>query len=273
MMWKAPEVIANAPMEIAQGKQWLGILKKAGVSPKELDDTSLGPFLEIQQPNEKFTKKELLNNFDNLAPKIEVLTTGKRDQSKYLNSILTKFNNVRDSISDFSGKDQAVLNNFAGILQKVNAAKTDKELSVLANQTNKIMKQGYGINNALMSDQIPTIRQIPAPIRSIFGDMQELFKTRGAAHAFDKKPSHAGDQVLPGGVNYREYLFKYTPNELRFTEPTYTPGHTFSFSDNVAQNTFVHARISDRTDNFGRKIMFVEEIQSSYVLEQVLVLF
>ena len=262
MMWKAPEVIANAPMEIAQGKQWLGILKKAGVSPKELDDTSLGPFLEIQQPNEKFTKKELLNNFDNLAPKIEVLTTGKRDQSKYLNSILTKFNNVRDSISDFSGKDQAVLNNFAGILQKVNAAKTDKELSVLANQTNKIMKQGYGINNALMSDQIPTIRQIPAPIRSIFGDMQELFKTRGAAHAFDKKPSHAGDQVLPGGVNYREYLFKYTPNELRFTEPTYTPGHTFSFSDNVAQNTFVHARISDRTDNFGRKLLFVEEIQS-----------
>ena len=67
---------------------------------------------------------------------------------------------------------------------------------------------------------------------------------------------------MPGGVNYREYLFKYTPNELRFTEPTYTPGHTFSFSDNVAQNTFVHARISDRTDNFGRKLLFVEEIQS-----------
>ena len=262
MMWKAPEVIANAPMEIAQGKQWLGILKKAGVSPKELDDTSLAPFLEIHEPNTKFTKAQLLKEFDDLAPKIEVLTTGKRDQSKYLNSILTKFNNVRDSISNFSGKDQAVLNSFAGILQKVNAAKTDKELSVLANQTNKIMKQGYGINNALMSDQIPTIRQIPAPIRSIFGDMQELFKTRGAAHAFDKKPSHAGDQVLPGGVNYREYLFKYTPNELRFTEPTYTPGHTFSFSDDVAQNTFVHARISDRTDNFGRKLLFVEEIQS-----------
>jgi len=262
MMWKAPEIIANAPMEIAQGKQWYGILKKAGVSPKELDDTSLGPFLDIQQPNTKFTKKQLLEEFDNLAPKIEVLTTGKRDQGKYLTNILKKFNNVRDSISDFSGKDQAVLNNFAGILQKVNAAKTDKQLSVLANQTNKIMKQSYGIDNALMSDQIPTTRQIPAPIRSIFGDMQELFKTRGAAHAFDKKPSHTGDQTLPGGVNYREYMFKYTPNALRFTEPTYTPGHSFNFSDEVAKNTFVHARISDRTDNFGRKLLFVEEIQS-----------
>ena len=262
IMWKAPEIIANAPMEIAQGKQWLGILKKAGVSPKELDDTSLAPFLEIHEPNTKFTKAQLLKEFDDLAPKIEVLTTGKRDQSKYLNSILTKFNNVRDSISDFSGKDQAVLNSFTGILQKVNAAKTDKELSVLANQTNKIMKQGYGINNALMSNQIPAIRQIPAPIRSIFGDMQELFKTRGAAHAFNKKPSHAGDQVLPGGVNYREYLFKYTPNQFRGDEPRYTPGHTFSFSDDLAQNTFVHARISDRTDNFGRKLLFVEEIQS-----------
>jgi hypothetical protein len=262
IMWKAPEVISNAPMEIAQGKQWLGILKKAGVSPKELDDTSLAPFLEIHEPNTKFTKAQLLKEFDDLVPKIEVLTTGKRDQSKYLKNIVTKFNSVRDSISDFSGKDQGVLNSFAGILQKVNAAKTDKELSVLANQTNKIMKQGYGINNALMSDQIPTIRQIPAPIRSIFGDMQELFKTRGAAHAFDKKPSHAGDQVLPGGVNYREYMFKYTPNQFRGDEPRYTPGHSFSFSDDVAQNTFVHARISDRTDNFGRKLLFVEEIQS-----------
>jgi len=262
MMWKAPEVIANAPMEIAQGKQWLGILKKAGVSPKELDDTSLAPFLEIHEPNTKFTKAQLIKEFDDLAPKIEVLTTGKRDQNKYLTNILTKFNNVRNSISDFSGKDQAVLNSFTGILQKVNAAKTDKELSVLANQTNKIMKQGYGINNALMSNQIPTIRQIPAPIRSIFGDMQELFKTRGAAHAFNKKPSHAGDQVLPGGVNYREYLFKYTPNQFRGDEPRYTPGHSFSFSDDLAQNTFVHARISDRTDNFGRKLLFVEEIQS-----------
>jgi len=262
MIWKAPEIIKNAPMEIAQGKQWNGILKKAGVSPKELDDTSLGPFLEIQHPNTKFTKAQLLEEFDNLAPKIEVLATGNREQGKYLQSILTKFNSVRESISDFSGKDQGVLNSFTGILEKAAGAKTDTQLNVIANQVNKLMKQAYGVDNALMSDQIPAIRQIPAPIRSIFGDMQELFKTRGAAHKFSKRPSHAGDQVLPGGVNYREYMFKYTPNALRFTEPTYTPGHTFDFSDEVAKNAFVHTRISDRTDNFGRKLLFVEEIQS-----------
>ena len=265
MVWKAPEIIKNAPMEIAQGKQWLGILKKAGVSPKELDDTSLAPFLEIHEPNTKFTKKQLLEQFDDLAPKIEVLATGKRDQGKYLQNILTKFKSVRDNIAYTGpehGKMIAVMNNFAGILEKVQGANTDKKLNVLANQINKIMKQAYDIDNALMSDQIPAIRQIPAPIRSIFGDMQELFKTRGAAHAFNKKPSHAGDQVLPGGVNYREYLFKYTPNQFRGDEPRYTPGHSFDFSDDLAQNTFVHARISDRTDNFGRKILFVEEIQS-----------
>jgi hypothetical protein len=263
MVWKSPEIIANAPMEIAQGKQWNGILKKAGVSPKELDDTSLGPFLEIQHPDKKFTKAQLLEEFNNLAPKIEVLATGKRDQGKYLTNILTKFNSVRDSISDFSGKDQSVLNNFAGILEKVAGAKTDTQLNVLANQTNKLMKQAYGINNALISDQIPTTRQIPAPIRSIFGDMQELFKTRGAAHKFDKRPSHASDQVLPGGVNYREYAFTYTPNQLRSTEPIYNPSsHTFGFADDVIKNMFVHTRISDRTDNFGRKLIFVEEIQS-----------
>jgi len=185
MVWKAPEAIKNAPIEIGTGKQWNGVLKKAGVSPKELDDTSLGPFLEIQQPNTKFTKAQLLEEFDNLAPKIEVLATGKREAQKYLQNILTKFNSVRDSISDFSGKDQGVLNSFTGILEKAAGAKTDTQLNVIANQVNKLMKQAYGVDNALMSDQIPTTRQIPAPIRSIFGDMQELLKTRGAKHAFN----------------------------------------------------------------------------------------
>ena len=262
MMWKTPSVIADAPMNVAQGKQWLGILKKAGVSPKELEDTSMGPFLSNIEPNVKFTKQELLNEFDELAPKISVITTGKRDQAKYIKNITDKFNAIRDRIDTFDGKDQQVLNTFAGILQKAVGSTTDKQLNVLANQVNKTLGQAYGMKNALMSESILQNNQIPAPIRSIFGDMQELFKTRGAVHQFNKGPSHAGDQVLPGGVNYREYLFKYNPNYLREMEPKYSPGHSFGFTDDMAQNTFVHARISDRTDNFGRKLMFVEEIQS-----------
>ena len=262
MLWKIPSVIADSPMEVAPGKQWHGILKKAGVSPKELDDTSMGPFLDIQEPNTKFTKQELLDEFDELAPKISVLTTGKRDQEKYVKNITNKFNAIRKRIDTFDGKDQQVLNTFAGILQKAVGSTTDKQLNVLANQINKTLGQAYGMKNALMSKDILTNNQIPAPIRSIFGDMQELFKTRGAVHKFNKGPSHAGDQVLPGVVNYREYLFKYDTNYLREMEPKYSPGHSFSFSDDLAQNTFVHARVSDRTDNFGRKLLFVEEIQS-----------
>tara|TARA_R100001163_G_C5064316_1_gene201888 strand:+ start:117 stop:2864 length:2748 start_codon:yes stop_codon:yes gene_type:complete len=262
MMWKTPSVIADAPMNVAQGKQWLGILKKAGVSPKELEDTSMGPFLNNLEPNSKFTKQELLNEFDELVPKISVIATGKRDQGKYVKNITDKFNAIRDRINTFDGKDQQVLNTFAGILQKAVGSKTDKQLNVLANQVNKTLGQAYGMKNALMSESILQNNQIPAPIRSIFGDMQELFKTRGAVHKFSKGPSHTGDQVLPGGVNYREYLFKYNPNYLREMEPKYSPGHSFGFTDDMAQNTFVHARISDRTDNFGRKLMFIEEIQS-----------
>tara|TARA_X000001388_G_scaffold39374_3_gene27795 strand:- start:301 stop:4020 length:3720 start_codon:yes stop_codon:yes gene_type:complete len=262
MMWKTPSVIADAPMNVAQGKQWLGILKKAGVSPKELEDTSMGPFLNNLEPNSKFTKQELLNEFDELVPKISVIATGKRDQGKYVKNITDKFNAIRDRIDTFDGKDQQVLNTFAGILQKAVGSKTDKQLNVLANQVNKTLGQAYGMKNALMSESILQNNQIPAPIRSIFGDMQELFKTRGAVHKFSKGPSHAGDQILPGGVNYREYLFKYNPNYLREMEPKYSPVHSFGFTDDMAQNTFVHARISDRTDNFGRKLMFVEEIQS-----------
>jgi len=197
MMWKTPSVIADAPMNVAQGKQWLGILKKAGVSPKELEDTSMGPFLNNLEPNSKFTKQELLNEFDELVPKISVIATGKRDQGKYVKNITDKFNAIRDRIDTFDGKDQQVLNTFAGILQKAVGSKTDKQLNVLANQVNKTLGQAYGMKNALMSESILQNNQIPAPIRSIFGDMQELFKTRGAVHKLCWRPSFTWRSKLP----------------------------------------------------------------------------
>ncbi len=261
MVYKTPEVIKNAAMEVAPGKQWLGILKKAGVSPKELDDTSIGPYLSIQAPNKKITKSELMETFDLVSPNFEVIAMGKRDVGKMSKNIIDKFNQVKSNVQ-MSGTDQGVVNNFGAILQNTITATTDKQLSSVTKQLNSLLKRAYGIDNALASNELATNTQIAAPIRSILGDLSELLKTRGASLTYEANPQYSGDQVLPGGNNYRELAFKWTPGSLRKSESGYIPSHSFGLKDERAQGIFVHSRISDRTDNFGRKLLFVEEIQS-----------
>ena len=261
MVYKTPEVIKNAAMEVAQGKQWLGILKKAGVSPKELDDTSIGPYLSIQAPNKKITKSELMETFDLVSPNFEVIAMGKRDAAKMSKNIIDKFNQVKSNVQ-MSGTDQGVVNNFGAILQNTMTAKTDKQLSSVSKQLNSLLKRSYGIDNALSSSDLATNTQIAAPIRSIIGDLSELLKTRGASLTYEANPQYSGDQVLPGGNNYRELAFKWTPGSLRKSESGYIPSHSFGLKNERADGIFVHSRISDRTDNFGRKLLFVEEIQS-----------
>tara|TARA_R110002050_G_scaffold50231_3_gene116158 strand:- start:308 stop:4009 length:3702 start_codon:yes stop_codon:yes gene_type:complete len=261
MVYKTPDVIKNSPMEIAQGKQWLGILKKSGVSPKELDDTSIGPYLSIQAPNKKITKAELMETFDLVSPNFEVIALGKRDAGKMSKNIIDKFNQVKSNVQ-MSGTDQGVVNNFGAILQNTMTATTDKQLSSVSKQLNSLLKRAYGIDSALSSSDLATNTQIAAPIRSILGDLSELLKTRGASLTYESTPKHSGDQVLPGGNNYRELAFKWTPGSLRKSESGYIPSHSFGLKDERAQGIFVHSRLSDRTDNYGRKILFVEEIQS-----------
>ena len=272
MLWKTPTIIKNAPIEIGQGIQWLGLLRKAGVSPKELSDSSMGNFLQYHAPNKKFTKEELLKEFDEVAPKFEVTPFGKIDSVNIFRQTKTKFDQMVKDLYPFSldqikaiGDFKKVLNN---IEKTINRAGSDKafiteqhQIKKHAASLNNVMKEHYGIDDFLTNKGVLTNREVPAPIRSVLGNLQELLRIRGAGHKMESTPKHAGQQTLPGGVNYREFVFRYTPGKLRLEEPTYTPGHTFDLGER-ARGVFVHTRISDRTDNFGRKILFVEEIQS-----------
>jgi len=62
-----------------------------------------------------------------------------------------------------------------------------------------------------------------------------------------------GDYKLDGGENYTELVFE-NPNS-----PT---GFNTSHWGKQAPNYVAHARTTDRTDDLGRKILFVEEVQS-----------
>lgn len=144
-----------------------------------------------------------METFDLVSPNFEVIAMGKRDVGKMSKNIIDKFNQVKSNVQ-MSGTDQGVVNNFGAILQNTMTATTDKQLSSVSKQLNSLLKRAYGIDSALSSSDLATNTQIAAPIRSILGDLSELLKTRGASLTYEANPQYSGDQVLPGGNNYRE---------------------------------------------------------------------
>jgi hypothetical protein len=118
-------------------------------------------------------------------------------------------------------------------------------------------------------------QKFPYELKKILQDISQVTKTRLAG--FDEYyggPQYRGTQTLSGGENYREFVFKYKHprGSLRETEPYMTygqvakkqgaPEHFTSLADRETMGGFMHMRISDRTDEFGRRILHIEEIQA-----------
>jgi hypothetical protein len=78
--------------------------------------------------------------------------------------------------------------------------------------------------------------------------------------AYTSRSQYGGQQTLDGGQNHREFLFSYKPKGPRKNEPVYNYAH--SFGSAKGDNAFMHARVSDRVDEYGNKLLFVEEFQS-----------
>ena len=72
---------------------------------------------------------------------------------------------------------------------------------------------------------------------------------------FKFAPATFEDITAPGGSNYQEILLSVDTNKMR--QNPHTPRH---YSE--VENLMVHIRTKDRVDDEGRKILFVEEIQS-----------
>lgn len=80
---------------------------------------------------------------------------------------------------------------------------------------------------------------------------------------FDAKPvtdvnkptglARYGSYKIEGGENYREVLLTLPKSEKQFTESHFT-----------TPNVLAHVRLTDRTDAEGRKVLFIEEMQSDW---------
>lgn len=274
---KSETEIINAPQEIMTGGQWLGFLKKKGVSPTELDEFGLGNYLTGYQ-NAKVKKADLMEAYSNLKPNITYSINQKEPFQKGLDdfgSFLTKRDGGGgyyhgtssagvEEIRGLNNKPQDIAGDSARV-QLAELFKSSSDNGQVMDQgagvINKVFKQFYGIDNVL-KDGIPEGSKIPFYSKTIV----ERFKRLQSGEGFymsKTQPRHEGAQFLSGGTGYMEIPITYNPNPKgpRANEPKFTEGGGH-FSNPTGNNPVFWMRASERTDEAGRRVLFIEEIQS-----------
>jgi hypothetical protein len=259
MFWKSREEIAEANQSVMSGKQWLAYLKNKGVGDTELKDTSLGYHL-MSTPNDKIKKSELLLEFDEMAPKIEAKVLGWRDTNSLVKDARSFINSVIKSPPVYMDqKSRRIINNIYPEMNRMQEIPTGPQMVRLKEIINKSFKDEFGIDQIIGKGLDPE-KKMPFMAKKLALVFDDILNQKGIQYDVAGKPKHAGDQTMSGGQNYQEILFSYKPGVYRQGEKVFTEGHDFGAQS--PDNMFVWVRFSDRNDEYGRKILFVEEIQS-----------
>jgi hypothetical protein len=263
LFYKSREALIDAPMEKMSADRWLNYLNAKGIKKSELSDTSLGPFLQ-SQGTKTFTKADIIKEFDEISPKLSVLALGQPGSRGILANMVKNLQKVDPKAEDprVGGFLSYLRDSLPGIIreEKINQQALDK----VAANVDQYMQKVFGIKSAL-NEGVALTSPVPFKVREPLINLAAALDRRGVGlkpEDVARRPNYAGQQTLPGGDNYREFLFKYEPGKLRTGEPTYTYAHDFGLTSSQRAGGVVHARVSDRTDEFGRRLMFVEEIQS-----------
>lgn len=82
----------------------------------------------------------------------------------------------------------------------------------------------------------------------------------------DSSPRY-GHFALPNGVNYREVLLTLPERNLDDTDQDGEVNHRSRHWGDVTPNVLAHVRLTDRSDADGKRVLFVEEIQSDWAQE------
>jgi hypothetical protein len=118
----------------------------------------------------------------------------------------------------------------------------------------------FGVKDAL-TEGVP--QRFPFEMKEVLQSLSTALGRRTAGFkTYTRAPQHRGTQMMSGGDNYREFLFKYKPGSLRQKEPEYRYAHDFNLDSADRMGGIVHTRTSDRADQFGRRLLHIEEIQS-----------
>ena len=268
MFWNSREKIINAPSEAMQANQWLdfmkrgkhGILNPRGlpiIKDQELNDTSLAPYLS-QMGKEIISKEKLVKEFDEMAPSFDVLALGDATGARVLNTVEISLNKI-DTQAIRNPQVKGFFDYMKTVINPLREADKNQK-AVLGDKINEMVERNFGVKNAL-EEGVP--QRFPFEVKEVLSQVSTALGKRSAGFSkYERSPVHEGTQTLGGGDNYREFLFTHKPGKLRSSEPNYTYAHEFGMERGQRAGGVVHTRVSDRTDQFGRRIMHIEEIQS-----------
>ena len=265
LFYKSRETIVDAPQEKMSADRWLNYLNSKGIKKAEMRDTSLENFL-VSSGTKTFTKKDLLKEFDEIAPDLEAIALGEQAPKSILNNLYKSVSKIDPDAQDtrVGGLVKYLQDSLPNVVKRESQDIDDAALNSVANNVNAYMEKVFGIRSAL-DEGVALTAPIPFKAKEPLVNLSAALGKRGAGlpqEAYARRPNYSGQQTLSGGDNYREILFKYKPGKLRKTEPEYNYAHDFGLDKSKTKNAFVHVRVSDRSDEFGRRLMFVEEIQS-----------
>ena len=243
---KAEEVTNQLKQNKGTGQQYRQQLLKAGVKPDEIEWLGLDDVLN----KGKITKQEIQDQIN--ANRIE------------LDEVELKGNDARGGMSNHGNLSQRFLGG-----EKDDFTSDEKGRAVYTfvdPKTGYVIKggndQGYEIfrSEADMKDGKNYLqrnfgrgRQSIASFDEAVIQAEQIMVDEGLIEPSRKKTAKYEEYTEPGGYNYREFLIKYNNPKVSFDE-----GH---FDE---ENVIAHFRTKDRKTSDGKKVFYIEEIQSDW---------
>ena len=292
---KAEEVTNQLKQNKGTGQQYRQQLLKAGVKPDEIEWLGLDDVLN----KGKITKQELQDQINaNRIELDEVELSGSADDA--LDGLASRFNENETPMSAEDAYGPEYLNNRADEIfeeiekgqpsallkaQRVSGDKKEFTIDDTYKQAeaeynyNPIMKYvdpetgytitgnddlGYSIfrseadssnlRNAIgYNESNPSqSRDVPYSLNEAVIKAEEDMMDRGVA-GMAGEGTRFGEYTEPGGDNYREFLIKYDDPKVQFDESHFDE-----------ENVIAHFRTKDRTTSDGKKVFYIEEIQSDW---------
>ena len=214
LYYASREAILDAPFEKNLAKNWMNYLKNKGVKDKELYDTSTTFFLQdlIQKGNKPLTKKDFIKEFDEISPNLKIVALGQPSIKSIINNLHKMVKKVDPKAQDPRVEGlyaylQNSLPNVVGEGGKVNQLAFDG----IVDNVNKYMEKVFGVKSAVEKG-LDLTANIPFKVKEPLSSLSAAMGRRGIPPTkYAKTAQHAGQQTLPGGDNYREFLFRYEP--------------------------------------------------------------
>jgi len=225
----------------------------------ELNDTSLAPWLS-RMGNKTISKEGLVKQFDEMAPEMKVTALGEETGERIFND-LTKSLSQIDTQAIRDPQLKGAFDYLKAVMPVLRSEpRNSQQVKNVIKGIDDMVENNFGVKNAL-DEGVP--QRFPFELKEFLQQISTgLGKRTAGFKEYTRGTQHRGTQMMKGGDNYREFLFSHRPGKLRQNEPTYTYAHDFNLSSSQRAGGVVHARTSDRTDQFGRRILNIEEIQS-----------